>query len=256
MKEREVILGQTGLRVGRLGISASYGMPTNSVIEAIAAGFNYCYWGSLRRDAFAAALKRYRSQREKVVLVLQSYTPLARMQKWTVERGLRRLGYDYAEVLLLGAWNRPVTTAVLDAALELKRRGLIRFLAVSSHHRPLFPQWAREGVLEIFHLRYNAAHPGAEQDIFPHLPTENRPGIVSYTATSWRQLMDPKRTPPGEKTPTAGDCYRFVLSNPNVDVCMTGASNADHWRHAVMAFEKGPLTAEEREWMLRVGRGK
>lgn len=37
-------------------------------------------------------------------------------------------------------------------------------------------------------IRYNAAHPGAEREIFPHL----------------------------------GDCYRFCLSSPYVDVVLTG----------------------------------
>ena len=34
-------------------------------------------------------------------------------------------------------------------------------------------------------IRYNAAHPGAERDIFPHLEAR-RPAVVAYTATSWR----------------------------------------------------------------------
>ena len=37
-------------------------------------------------------------------------------------------------------------------------------------------------------IRYNAAHPGAEQDVFPHLAAR-QPAVVAYTATSWRKLL-------------------------------------------------------------------
>jgi hypothetical protein len=102
-------------------------------------------------------------------------------------------------------------------------------------------------------VRYNAAHPGAERDCFPRLPAEGRPGIVAFTGTSWGQMMNPKYTPPGERTPSAGDCYRFVLSNPDVDVCATGPTLAAHVDEAIAARELGPMTADELAWMRRVG---
>ncbi|MDQ6759129.1 MAG: aldo/keto reductase, partial [Acidobacteriota bacterium] len=80
------------------------------------------------------------------------------------------------------------------------------------------------------------------------------PGIVSFTATSWRQLMDPKRTPAGEKTPSALDCYRFVLSNEAVDVCLTGPSSAEQVEDSLKALDLGPMSDEELAWMRRVGR--
>ena len=35
-------------------------------------------------------------------------------------------------------------------------------------------------------------HRGAEEDIFPHLPQDNRPGIVVFTATCWRKPLKDK----------------------------------------------------------------
>ena len=102
-------------------------------------------------------------------------------------------------------------------------------------------------------MRYNAAHPGAEDDIFPFLDPSNQPGIVAFTATSWKQLLGHRRIPRNEQVPTAGDCYRWVLSNPAVDVCMTGAGSVEHWHHALEALRKGPMTDNEMAWMRRVG---
>ena len=78
--------------------------------------------------------------------------------------------------------------------------------------------------------------------------------IVAFTATSWGQLMDPKRVPAGERIPAAADCYRFVLSNPAVDVCIAGPKNEEQARAASDALRLGPLNEEELAWMRRVGR--
>jgi aryl-alcohol dehydrogenase-like predicted oxidoreductase len=246
-------LGRTGLDVCRLGVSASYGVPAAAVEGAIEQGVNYLYFGSIRRDGFAQALRNRSAGRDRFVLVVQSYSRVASLIGWSLERALRELRFDHADVLLLGMWRHQPPPRFLDACRKLKERGLVRFLALSTHNRPLIPRLAASPDFDIFHVRYNAAHSGAEQDVFPHLAAENRPGIVSFTATSWRQLLGHRRIPKGERTPTAGDCYRFVLSNPGVDVCMTGPANAAQMDQALEALRKGPMTPEELAWMHRVG---
>ncbi len=247
------VLGRTGLEVGRLGLSASYGMPAEAVVRAFEAGMNYIYWGSLRRKAFADGIRRLAPYRERMVLVVQSYSPFGWYLRPSLESALRALRFDYADVLLLGMWNRRIPERILEAAAELKRRGLVRFLAVSTHRRPLIPLQAGRAEIDVFHVRYNAVHTGAERDVFPHLPLDGRPGIVSFTATSWGQLLGHRRIPKHERVPSAGDCYRFVLSNSAVDVCMTGLASLEQTEHALEALRKGPLSAEEMAWMRRVG---
>src|SRR5208283_3757405 len=215
------VLGRTGLEVGRLGISSGYGVPGDALERAFERGVNYIYWGSRRGASFGEGLKRLRPQRDKFVLVIQSYARIAGMVPWSLERALRTLRYDYADVLLLGLWNKPVAPRILDAARELKRRGLVRYLAVSTHQRTLVPKIAIQDDFDIVHFRYNAAHPGAEKEIFPLLPPLNRPGMVAFTATSWGQLLGKSMTPnfltgahplpKNERAPTATDCYRYVM---------------------------------------------
>jgi aryl-alcohol dehydrogenase-like predicted oxidoreductase len=154
---------------------------------------------------------------------------------------------------LLGLWNKPVSAALLDAARRARDRGLVRYLALSSHHRPLIAQLAAASDYDILHFRYNAAHPGAERDIFPELPAANRPGMVAYTATSWGQLLDPRKLPAGERAPSAADCYRFALTRSEVDVCMSGPKTAEQMDAALEALRRGPMDEEELAWMRRVG---
>jgi aryl-alcohol dehydrogenase-like predicted oxidoreductase len=246
-------LGRTGVTVGPLGISASYGAPAVAVERAVESGMNYLYWGSVRTQAFAEALRHLATVRDRLVLVVQSFSRVSSVMTWRVERALRSIGYGHADVLLLGHWNKPMNPRILDAARTLQRRGLVNFVAVSSHNRAVAAALAASGDFDIVHVRYNAAHPGAERDFFPQVPAENRPGIVSFTGTSWGQLLNRRYTPPGDRTPTAGDCYRFALSHPGVDVCVTGPASAEHVEQAMAARELGPLSPDEVAWMTRVG---
>ena len=105
----------------------------------------------------------------------------------------------------------------------------------------------------MFHIRYNAAHRGAEKESFPYLTGENRPGIVSYTATRWGHLLNPKKMPIGESALKSSDCYRFVLSNPMVDICMCGPRDMSQMREALTALELGRLEIEDMERIKKIG---
>jgi aryl-alcohol dehydrogenase-like predicted oxidoreductase len=253
MRFGDRVLGRTGVTVGPLGISASYGVPAAAVERAVDAGMTYVYWGSMRTAAFAEALRHLAPRRDRFMLVVQSYARFGFVLAGSVERALRRVGYEHADVLLLGYWNSGMSPRILDAARTLQRRGLVNFIAVSSHNRAAAASLATSGEFDVVHVRYSAAHPGAERDFFPRLPAENRPGIVSFTGTNWGQLLNPGHTPAGDRTPTAIDCYRFVLSHPGVDVCATGPASAAHVEQAIAARELGPLSEEDLAWMRRVG---
>ncbi len=252
--ETPSLLGRAGLRAGRLGLASSYGVPAAAVEKAFERGVNYLYWGSLRRGEFGKALRNLARHRERLILVLQSYLPAPFGIAWSVERGLLNLKYDYTDVLLLGMWNRPVPERVLDVCRRLKERGLVRRVAVSTHNRPLLGRLAATPEIDIVHIRYNAVHTGAERDAFPLLEqARSKPGIVSFTATSWGQLLKSPKIPENEPKPSAADCYRFVLSHPAVDVCLSGPANAAEMEAGLKALEMGPMSPAEMAWMRRVG---
>jgi len=247
------ILGRTGIEVGRLGLASSYGAPAGVVEQAFDHGMNYFYWGSLRRHPFGEGLRRLAGRRDRFLLVLQSYSRIAALVGPSVERALRALHFDYTDVLLLGLWNGAIPPRILDAGRRLRERGLVRHLAVSTHNRSQIARLAPDLQFDIFHVRYNAVHRGAEHEVFANLPAQNPPGLVSFTATSWRQLLARKNIPRGEEIPTAADCYRFVLTQPAVNICMTGPANETQFQHALEALRRGPMTDGELHWMRRVG---
>ena len=251
----KVILGRTGLSVSRLGIGAAYWVSEKACRRAFDAGVNYFFWGSLRTPGMALAIRDIaRKQREDLVVVLQCYARSSRMIRNSVEKGLQSLQIDQADILLLGWHDAPPPIKILDTVAQLKEKGRYRFLGISSHQRGLFPGYLKDGRYDVFHIRYNAAHPGAEQDIFPYLPKKNSPGIVSFTNTRWGDLLKAKKMPAGTAPMSAPDCYRFALSNPHIQVAITGPKNDQELEETLTVLESGPLDDREIERMKAIGR--
>ena len=101
-------LGQTGLRVSRLGIGSSFTGDERFIEEAVDQGVNYLYWGSIRRPAFGRAIRNVAKRgRDRVVVTVQSYTRVAALMAPSVEIALRRSGLEHFDFLLLGMWNEP-----------------------------------------------------------------------------------------------------------------------------------------------------
>ena len=126
-------------------------------------------------------------------------------------------------------------------------------MSISCHGRKFAGQLAAEGALDCLIMRYNAAHRGAESDIFPNLAAHD-PGVVSYTATRWTYLL--RRTkwwPKDAPVPTAGQCYRFVLSNPHVDVCLTAPRSEKQLVENLAAVRQGPLPEDEMAFIRAFG---
>jgi len=245
-------LGRTALPVSPLGIASSYGVSGRDVERAFDHGVNYFLWGSLRRRDFARGVKNLaRTHRSEMVVAIQSYTRVGWLMRFGVDRALQALGTDYVDFLGLAWWNAAPPRRILDAAMALRESGKVRHLMISMHHRPAF-----ESVLSDYDglmVRYNAAHAGAEREVFPLLQEGTRPGVVSFTATRWGTLLDPRFTPSGLPTPRASDCYRFALTHRSVDVCLTGPKNGAELDEALVTLERGPMDEAELEWMRKVG---
>jgi aryl-alcohol dehydrogenase-like predicted oxidoreductase len=241
-----VQLGRSGLQVGPLAVSGGYGVGCKPLLNAFERGVNYFYHGSRRAPGMTEAIRQLVAggHREELVIVLQSYSRSAALLETFLRRGLRQLAIDHADVLLLGWYNQPPGDEILERASRMCEQGTIRHLAISAHRRPAFLTHAATARFDILHIRYNAAHTGAETEVFVTLGPDNRPGTVAYTATRWGSLLKPNKMPAGELPLRARDCYRFVLSNPDFNVCMTGPRNDAEMSEALAAFDEGPLPAD------------
>jgi aryl-alcohol dehydrogenase-like predicted oxidoreductase len=256
MAFERVTLGRTGFPVTRLGIASSYGTDEAMVEEAVARGVNYLYWGALRTRRMAAGIKKVaRKNRDDLIIVVHTMARTVPSINRVVRKSVKRLGIDYIDVLLLGMGGYPQgpRLRLIEHADTLMNDGYIRALAISSHHRLLFPKLEQDKHFDIFHVRYNAAHRGAETDVFNGLPKAGGPGIISFTNTRWGSLLNPANMPGDESPPSAADCYRFVLSHPNVHVAVCGPNNMKQLKEDLTALELGPMSEEELGHMRRIG---
>jgi aryl-alcohol dehydrogenase-like predicted oxidoreductase len=242
-----------GKRVHRLGLAASKGIDEATIREALDAGVNYLFF--TRKSMVRPVREAVRRDRARLVIasgpVLGYFAGSIRR---ATEKVLRTLGTDYLDVLQIFWLGRmsALTEGNLAEMVRLREEGKVRALGVSIHDRPRAGRLAEDSPLDLLMIRYNAAHPGAEEDVFPHL-ARRRPAVVAYTATCWRKLLRPPRGWEGPAA-TAGDCYRFCLTSPHVDVVLTAPASAAELRENLQALERGPLSPEEEVRMRALGR--
>ena len=242
-------------RIHRLGLATNYGIDGEDLEWALEQGINYVFWTPSARkvtESLKAALKH---DRESVIVACgPTIGYFDGSIRRACERLLQKLETDYLDIFQLFWLGRAsaLSSSTIDALISLRESGKIRAVGVSIHDRKRAGKLAKDSPLDMLMIRYNAAHTGAEQDIFPHL-SKPKPAIVAYTATRWRGLL---KRPKGWEDPvmTAADCYRFCLSNPYVDLVLTGPKSSQQLKENLRGLrEKGPLNEEENRWIREFG---
>jgi aryl-alcohol dehydrogenase-like predicted oxidoreductase len=249
--------GAGGPRVFRLGLSASYWPGKETIRHAIDRGINFFFAFGFDLQMVRVLREVMLGNRERYMIATGAYNLLIGHPnlRRTLEKRLRQFKTDYIDVFLfLGVTiEKHLTDHVIAELQRFQEEGKVRFIGLSTHHRKLAGRLAAEGVFNSIMIRYNAAHRGAEEDIFPYLERHN-PGLISYTATRWRYLIRRhKNWPANRPVPTAGQCYRFVLSNQHVDVCLTAPSNIEQLKENLGAVDDGPLSEMEMEFIKNYG---
>ena len=250
-------LGRTGLPVHRLGLSASYRPGERTVERALDEGINFLFCFGFDGQMVRVVRRLPPAVRARCVVATGAYNYVWWRQDLlkTLETRLRQLRTDYVDVFLVLGVLKPgeLTPRVRDQFARLREDGRVRAVGLSTHDRVLAGRLAADGTVDCLMIRYNAAHRGAEVDVFPHLARHD-PGVVGYTATRWTHLIRRTRGWPKEGlVPTAGQCYRFVLGEPHVDVCLTAPRSERELVENVAAVRLGPLPADELAFLRAYG---
>ncbi len=246
-------LPHVGKRVLRLGIASNYGLKAADAFYAAERGANLWLWTPRYKTATPVIRSVVARERDRHVVAMLGTAYTAGMVRRSVEGALRKLQLDHLDLYLLGWLGRGAAfgQGLQNELLKLKGEGKITALGCSIHDRPRAGRLAADSILDAFMIRYNAKHPGAEQDIFPHLAARN-PLVLSYTNTSWRQLITPI-TGLGEPL-TPAECYRFVLSSPHVHAAWTGPKDRRQLEENLAALEAGPLSEADEARIREYGR--
>jgi predicted aldo/keto reductase-like oxidoreductase len=219
--------------VCRLGLATrgSSGLTPDDVGHAIASGVNFLNWCGVA-DGLSGFIAHLGTQRDQVVICVQFEARTAQEAKNEFEHILSQLHTDYIDVLTFyyveecEEWQQIIAPGgALEYCSAAQREGRIRMLGVTSHQRRLAAEMAASGLLDMLMIRYNAAHRGAESDIFP-VTTERELPVVVYTCLRWGALLRPTPDdPPDFVVPSAPAWYRFALQHPAVTVALMAPEN-------------------------------
>ncbi|MHC4136947.1 MAG: aldo/keto reductase [Planctomycetota bacterium] len=258
-------LGRTGLEVTPLGVAAGAmraagpkGLKLKADEVELAFhehGINVFFLVASMKEMAEGVRRLVKAgHRDKLVIVSGAGLPFGWSVRRAWEKQARTLGVETIDVFLLG-WLQArwfLTGRTWPAMLRLKEEAKVRAIGYSTHKRRLATALAREFEPDVLMIRYNAAHRGAETEIFDELG-DGRPGIISYTATRWGMLLQPVPQAGFKKGMTGAECYRFVLGHPAVDLALCAARSGEELAEDVAGVLEGPLDAARMEEVRRFG---
>jgi predicted aldo/keto reductase-like oxidoreductase len=252
-----------GKPVCRLGLATrgDGALTVDGVQHALARGVNFLNWPGTD-DALAHTIAGLGPRRDEVVVCAQFEARTAAEAARELKRVLETLGTDYIDVLTfyyverMEEWRQIAGRGgALEYCRGTRRDGAVRRLGLTSHQRPLAAEVARGGELDLLMIRYNAAHRGAEREVFPVSDAKEMP-VISYTALRWGALLRPTPDdPPGFVVPDAPSWYRWVLQSPSVAVALMSPHNRVELDEDLSVLDaRGPLPPEEFERLAEHGR--
>lgn len=263
--ERTTRLAEHLPPVPRLGVATrgNTRLEVDDVHYAVERGVRYLNWCG-KPDGLSRAVAEVGKLRGELVVAAQLKARSAEEAEREMDRILKETRSERLELGTLyyvesdQEW-REITKpgGAWDAFAKRRRQGQLGLLGVTSHQRALAASWAAERSpdgsprLDMLMVRYNAAHTGAERDVFPAASRLGVP-VVTFTALRWRDLLDPTPTdPPGFRLPTATECYRFCLGHPGVSVVLAAPNGRVQLEEDLAALDADSMLEESRERALR-----
>jgi predicted aldo/keto reductase-like oxidoreductase len=154
--------------------------------HALDHGVNFLNWCG-HPDGLSAAVTKLGPRREQVLICVQLEARRGADAERELGRILRELNTEYVDVLTFYyveeacEWDEiREAGGALDVCEAARRAGQVRWLGLTSHQRPLAADVVRSGALDLVMVRYNAAHRGAEDELFPIAAARGLPVLV-YT---------------------------------------------------------------------------
>jgi predicted aldo/keto reductase-like oxidoreductase len=216
------------ISVCRLGLATrgNTSLRREDVLYALERGINYWNWSG-HEDGMSEAIRGLGPRRNQVVIAIQLNAREHQEACRELEETLAQLKTDYIDIVTFyyvetqEEWAQIVSSGGALGSLERAREeGRLKMIGLTTHQRSLAQQILASRPLDLLMIRYNAAHRGAEQEVFPQAQEFDVP-LVAFTGLRWKALLCPTLDDPEDFTPPpAREWYRFVLAHPAISVAL------------------------------------
>lgn len=255
--------GCPGRRVCRLGLASrgAEDLQPADVWHALDRGVNFLNWCGTP-DYLSRTITQLGARRTEVLVCVQFEARSALDAARELQHILNELQTDYVDVLTfyyveeLSEWEEIAgPQGALGFCRTAQKQGRVGLLGLTTHQRALAAQAGQSGLLDLLMVRYNAAHRGAETEVFPIAQARCLP-VVVYTCLRWGALLQgTPDDPPGFVPPRPPAWYRFALQSPVVSVALAAPSNRQELLEDLTVLDQpGPLSPEEFEMLADHGR--
>ncbi len=265
-------LGRTGLEVAEIGMGGIpiIGVPFDRAVKVVRRayelGINYFDTARAYRDSEAKMGKALKRVRHKVYIATKtngyqrtkSSAEGGKAAREDLETSLKELRTDYIDVWQFhdvstrGRWENVMgPKGPMEVAKKAQRKGLIRFIGLSSHNLDVLNWAVDSGEFDVVLLVYNLG----VNDTAPIIAKakEKGVGVVVMKPLSGGIFF----SLPKEKI-TPWQAWRFVLSNPDISVALVGAKRIKDLEDAVRASRRmereGPISPMEAQKLMRIAR--
>lgn len=251
-------LPRSGLRVSRFCLGL---VPDPEVVlAAYAAGINFFFvsadmhWPLYEgtRRGLERLLGEGVASREQIVVAVVSYVTQPEFCQAPFEEALEAIpGLGHVDLGVIGG-SYASDFFVRLAEYERHRPAGMRGLGATFHQRASAVTAIEHELLDVAFVRYNAAHPGAEHDVFPHLREPRR--TLLYNFKSMGGYVPPERLaalrlPEENWRPRPTDHYRFALRRPEIDGILGSFERPEQVTELARELGQEPLTEDEAEYL-------
>lgn len=179
------LVTQQGQTASILGLAASGGMDVTCIAAAFEAGINYFFFYDFANEKFLAGLKSLlATKRERVLVATGSQERDLNSLHHDFEEVRQRLNIDVVDAFFVEYVYPTEDLEQVEAALEQlqlwQQKGLVRYVGVTTHNRPIALNLIERGKCELLMHRYNMAHRKAEENVLPSAQIAGIPEMGEY----------------------------------------------------------------------------
>ena len=272
MEYREI--GSTGLKASRIGLGGfAFAICRQKEVEravdrAFELGINYFDSARLygTEGKIGTALK---GRRDDIILAGKCHFRTRKEVEESLHKSLRELKTDHFDIFHVHDLKSEEDLdevlkpgGVLELYEEFRKQGKIRFIGTTRHSSQALVKALKTGRFDLAYGRYNPTTLQNEDSVIP-LAAKLKKGFVNISALAWGIYSVPVEHHPfivgGKRMPAAVASFRYVLSNPDVNVVLAGVREPAELDELIETESLPPLTEEEKAQIIyhswRLGRG-